>query len=420
MKRAALASIVGFAALTALAPIRPTTPTNLHVLQFVGNNYYAATTGSSSNSGLSINSPWPLSLAISQAGPSNVITLLPGTYPSIDIARPELSSLTLRSQIKWAAKIQGSPVMHGISIGVGVSNIVIDGLQVDHAFIDGIKINGSGNTVRNCWIHHSGLGNPSAAPNGDASFSGQGVYIGCYNNNTIEYSLIESNGVWNGNDHGIYISGTNCVVRGNVLRYNWAYGLQLYTGYAGQSCCGLKVYDNLIYRNGICNGGRNCLTVWAGPPAGNVGTTNYVFNNTLISDTWNPVVADGGYLALSNNIILGSYDGSVAGVDGAVIWCDYNLLTNTLHAGNGVVNGGHNIITNGASFVNAGNGLFSLRSYSPARGVANGSVIPPVDFFGKNQSSVADVGAFQYSPLYESDTRVLDPSPTNPDYWLGQ
>jgi len=45
-------------------------------------------------------------------------------------------------------------------------------------------------------------------------------------------------------------------------------------------------------------------------------------------------------------------------------------------------------------------------------------VAGPVDFFGNAQSSVTDIGAFQYSALYAADTRTLDPSAvTGAPYW---
>jgi hypothetical protein len=399
---------MAISAVSGWAAALPPAPLNLHVLS----NYYVSVSGSATNSG-SVDSPLALSSALSKALPGDVIVLLPGTYPSIVIRTP---GLTLRSLSKWMATVVGSPAMHGIE--VNSNNVVIDGLEVSHSYIDGIKLNASGVTVRNCWIHHSGLGDTNAVANTNESFTGQGIYSGAHDHNTIERNLIEYNGIWIGHDHGVYISGTNHVIRGNVLRHNWTYGLQLYTGYAGESCSGIAVYDNLIYANGNCDNGRNCLTVWAGPPGSGVMTTNYVFNNTLIASTYYPVICDSGYLALSNNIILGSYDGTLIAVDGGTIWSDHNCFTNTLRVGNGIVDGGHNLIVSDPGFVNAGQGLFWLTANSPARGSADPAVMPPVDFFGMPQTSYTDIGAFQYNQLYETDIRVLDPSSSDPDYWL--
>lgn len=374
--------------------------------------YFVSPTGSSSNLATA-GSPWPVNYALSRAQSGDVISLVPGTYPSIVVRTP---GVILRSTAKWAATVAGSPGLHGIQ--VDATNVVIDGVEVSHSYIDGIKLNSSGNTVRNCWIHHSGLGDPNAVVNTNASYTGQGIYSGCYANNTIEKNLIEYNGIWIAHDHGVYIAGTNNIIRGNVLRHNWAYGLQLFSGYAGESCCAIQVYNNLIYGNGVCDAGRNCLTVWAGPPGSGVMTTNYVFNNTLVADTYYPVICDSGYLGLSNNIILGAYDGTLIAVDGGTIWSSYNCFTNAVRASDVVVDGGHNVVATNPGFVNAANGLFWLTSTSPARGSANKTLIPPIDFFGNSQSSCNDAGAFQYNALYETDTRILEPSPAYPDYWF--
>lgn len=100
-----------------------------------------------------------------------------------------------------------------------------------------------------------------------------------------------------------------------------------------------------------------------------ITTTSYVFNNTLTASTYYRITANLGYLALSNNIILGSYYGSIAAVNGATVRCDYKLLTNGIATG-GVVNSGRKVIDPGLGFVSAANGLFWLRSTSPDRNKA--------------------------------------------------
>jgi hypothetical protein len=401
-------AVAGWALPAGAATQGPPPPINVHVVY----NCFVSPGGTGANSGTA-DSPWSLNYALGQVGPSSTINLLPGTYPSVVVSRP---GLTLRAAVKWTAVILGSTNMHGVEIDA--DDTTVDGLQVSHSYIDGIKLNSSGDTVRNCWIHHSGLGDPNAQANTNGTYTGQGIYGGCHENNFIENNLIEYNGVWTGHDHGIYLCGTNAVIRGNVIRHNWTYGIQLYTGYPGESCSGIQVYNNLVYGNGLCDGGRNCLTVWAGPPGSGAATTNYVFNNTLVADTYYPVVANYGFLGLTNNIILGAYDGSVIGGYGALLGCDYNLFTNAVHVGDGVMNGGHNLVTTASpGFVNAANGLFWLRTDSPARGAADPNLVPPMDFFDQTQPGAADLGAFQFNSILSTDTRVLDPSPAVPDYW---
>jgi len=63
-------------------------------------------------------------------------------------------------------------------------------------------------------------------------------------------------------------------------------------------------------------------------------------------------------------------------------------------------------------------GLFWLLAKSKARGNALPTCSGPVDFFGKSQFSVTDIGAFQYSTNRAADERLLDPSPIDgADYW---
>lgn len=363
--------------------------------------YYVSPTGQSGNSGLTAGSPWPLSYALSRIGSSNVLMLLPGTYPSIGISK---SGTILRSQVKWGATIVGTAGNHGIwTTGDNVvSNVVVDGFEVSHSYIDGVKFNGPNSTVRNCWIHHSGRGNPNWVTNTDTSFTGQGVACHGYNGTTIEYNLIEDNGAWLSHDHGIYISGTNCVVRGNVLRHNLAYAVQLYDTSPGE-CVNTMVYRNLMYGNG-----RGAFIVYSWG-----GYTNYLFNNTILADVNGPVQTDYGVLCMTNNIILSTSGSRLVEEDvGPPVLRDYNVVSQPDSSP-----GPHDIYVTDAGFVNSANGLYWLSATSPARGAATPNVFALPDFFGNSASSVKDAGAFQYSAALEADIRVLDPPSSYPDYW---
>ena len=202
-------------------------------------------------------------------------------------------------------------------------------------------------------------------------------------------------------DHGIYLSGTNDVVRCNVIRWNKCYGCQFYID-APASSAECQFYNNLVYSN------LNALTVWSP-----TGQTNYVFNNTLLSDRY-VLLADYGTLCVTNNILIGPSARRIfCTQDGAAIWADYNLIS-----ASGRRRGPHDVMVDQPGFVNAGRGLFWLLADSPARGVAAEGIVPPVDFFGVEQNRVLDVGAFQYRGHLIGDARVLDPLPANPDYWL--
>src|SRR5689334_110034 len=237
--------------------------------------YFVSPTGKASNSGTET-SPWPsVEAALERVGGGQTITLLPGIYTNSIVVDVNDASRTgrptiIRSQRKWKAVILRSPA-HGVYTADGVTNVVIDGLQVAQSSIDGVKV-GSGVTVRNCWIHHSGR---------------QGVSAHQTRGTILEYNLIERNGTDPAFDHGIYLSGTNDTIRGNVIRWNRTYGCQIYSDPPASSAeC--QFYNNLVYGN------KNALTVWS--PA---GQTNYVFNNTLVSTNY-VLIADYGFLQVAN------------------------------------------------------------------------------------------------------------------------
>lgn len=388
-----------------------------------GTWYYAATNGSSGNPG-TLASPWTLAHALANAGPSNTIVLLTGVYPSVVLDTPSLhSGLTVRAHTNWSSKITGSAASHGFTTEAGVSNVVVDGLWIDHSYLDGVKFNAEGSTVRNCWITFSGWGNPSTVTNEDESFSGQGVYSS-QNNVIVERNLIENGGAWVGHDHGLYLSGTNVIVRNNVIRSNLAYGIQLYTGTSGKRAANCHVYNNLVYGNGThFLGGKNCVTIWgAGSGFNVIDVTNYVYGNTFIGGTNYYVLTGGnGALMVTNNIIIGpNYDGYViqAFEEPAVITCAYNLFPTALHTGDGVVDGGNNVISTTANFVDTSKGLYWLTSGSPARGVALPGVAAPMMFWGQGQSVQVDLGFAPYSTAFAADTRTLDPSAAGgANYW---
>jgi hypothetical protein len=348
--------------------------------------YFVSPAGKETNDG-SADAPWPsVGFALEKVGGGNTITLLPGAYS--DPVTIEYSGLpgrptVVRSQIKWEAIIRGSS-SHGIYTADGVSNVVIDGIQVANSTLDGIKV-GSYVTVRNCWIHHSG---------------GQGVTAHRTAGTVVEYNVIESNGTDPNLDHGIYISGTNDVIRSNVIRWNKKYGCQIYYD-PPLSSAECQFYNNLVYGNG------DALTVWSP-----TGQTNYVFNNTLISTNY-LLIAHFGTLGLTNNILLGSKWGRVIWAeDGARIKEDYNLTPISSRS-----HGLHDVVAADAGFVNPTLGLFWLTETSPARGAAALMVVPPLDFFAQPQVNVRDLGAFQFDPRRASDQRPLDPFLLKPDYW---
>jgi parallel beta-helix repeat protein len=366
-------------------------------------DFYAAVNGSSSNAGTS-SAPWPLDYAIANAGTSNTIILMPGVYPARSWT-VSTSYLTLKSQTKWGAWLVNSPDS-GVKIAAtdwSVNSLTLDGLVISNAFRNGVEIfSGAGHIIRNCWILRSGQFTPSGGQNES------GISCSALVNTLVEDNLIEYNGCTAGYDHGIYLGGTNNIVRGNVVRYNAAYGIQLYS-HSPESVTGNRVYHNLVYGNCTLgdSAGRSEMVLFTRYSS----MTNWVFNNTFLSKLPYAVQVESGmYGWFTNNIIVGTTAGFYPS---GTIYGDYNLSTAPLRNA-----GSHDVVTNYLGFVNSSEGLYWLKSDSPARGKALSNIAGPVDFFGNPVSSVTDIGSFQYSATYASDQRVLDPSPASPNYWL--
>ena len=185
---------------------------SLRSLALAGTTYYVATNGVTSNTGLTTNSPWPITYALLNVPASNAIIVMPGTYNTNLVVRH--SYQTLQSQTKWAAKINIPGGVNSAGIAVWpppIDHVTIDGFEVANAGRVGIAIYGSNCVARNCWIHNSGRGGNSNDGSGISAY-------GTQSNLLIEDNLLENNGFSVNFDHGIYISGTNCVVRNNVCR----------------------------------------------------------------------------------------------------------------------------------------------------------------------------------------------------------
>lgn len=369
--------------------------------------YYVATNGVSGNTGLSTNSPWPMSYVFTHIAAGDTVLAMPGTYTNQVIIRTSNTTFKPLGS-KWTVKIKGWGAT-GNCIVVWpppLSGVVIDGFEVDHSPSEGIHLYSSNSVVRNCWVHDSG-----AVPGVNI---GSGIVSqGALNANLIENCLLENNGYSVGFDHGIYLAGTNCIIRNNVIRNNKGLGISLYSGTGGIDHC--QVYGNLIYSNwGRVDLGK----AWqigvnnvdgASPRNG----TNWVYCNTVIGTNQYLIFVQYGTVGFTNNImVFPSGNGFDLGPS-AIVMGDYTVSPFIILA-----HGPHDLTSTNYGFVNTAKGLYWLSNASGARGRALSGVFGPVDFFGATQSSVADCGAFQYQPVYSADGRTLDPSPSGgADYW---
>jgi hypothetical protein len=352
---------------------------------------YCSPSGSASSPGTPVA---PMSQAAGQSATASGDTLyyMDGSYSAI---APTVANITLRSYNKWGA-IVNSAAGHGINPSSAATGIVIDGFKVSNAGTDGIKSDADGYTIRNCWVTNA---------------AAQGVGSHKHDNGLIEYCLVENNGLDGQLDHGIYVSGTNIVIRNNVTRYNAHYGIQLYPedGACNQEC---KIYNNLVYGNAHIDNRGGGIVCWINTSS-NVVVTNYFYGNTISeSGPEGALSVAYGTAFITNNILLSSTF-RIQALNSVVVKNGYNLSANSFE-----VAGLNNVVSSTANFVSTGTGRYWLVSTSPARGAALSTVYGPVDFFGNTQSSVSDIGFQQYSTTWAADVRTLDPSTSaGANYW---
>lgn len=314
---------------------------------------------------------------------------------------------------KWSASLNGNSGEHGIYTSTGVTGCQIWGVYIISSYIDCIKFNGDTNTVRGCWISGAGR-SPGWTTNSNGSFAGQGLGFHGYNDITIEENVFENNGAYLQYDHNLYGAGKRITIRGNIFRNSVAWGLQAYDSVIDNDQW--VIAHNLIYGNGSPGISASGLTFWT---LGNV--TNWIYGNTIIAPAGHYGVIinqanTSARLYFSNNIVEGDGAYGVLYAYGAggtnSVKSDYNLLSS-------FVSGeprGANDIAGSATFDSTANGRYWLTSASAGRNAAATAICNAKDFFGRSQSTVNDIGAFQYEASLDADSRNL--TDTQRDYWV--
>ena len=393
--------------------------------------YYVSTNGMWWNTGLSTNESWSFDKldGLSTIPSNSTVIVLPGVYEETNAQNsttgPGIRSpyITIKSQVQWGAILKDSTYAGFL---VFTNDVTIDGFRITGAYHAGVfggseELNNAANlTIRNCWISDCGT-NPASGvgPSGIVSGASDGVLC---ENNLIEHIGNTNNAIY---DHGMYLAGNNLTVKNNVIRYCVGAGIQLNDNHPGVfGSSNVLICNNLIYSNG------NWGLFLSSDSSNNVSTT--VINNTIVNNNMLNTVPYYGASAMalyarapgvntlfcSNNILLDTGHTLVVGyyAGGVVINADNNIMALVDY----LPTNAHSIVTSSVGFVNPTTGLYWLSSNSVARGSAATLMCLASNFWSKAQSSVVDVGAFQYNVGYNSDARVLDPSaesPTN-NYWL--
>lgn len=359
--------------------------------------------GNDGNSGADAAHPKTLNGSLASLGPDVTLILLDGTYvgPGGGRIAPSISGTAghpwiMRALNTWKAVITGSS-QEGFQPSSGVSYYRLEGIVSSNNASQGFSQDlGHDITYFKCWAvtnHNSGWN------------------IGHGNSNVVVDSCL---GTWNGfvgaggdQYHGVYFGHQGNTVRNSVFAHNSGYGIQLYDGYVADFVNSNRIYNNFTYsnnRSGL-NTTYGCTVygAYGNNMALNPGE-NYVYGNTFIDGA----KFRGGTIDLTNNIILPvsfnqSHPVVYATPNAPVIHADYNMSIRTLDSA-----GAHDVVNTNPGLVSTNNGLPWIKSTSPARGTAASAICGTVDWFDNAQSSVAAIGAVQYSLTLENDVRNLD------------
>ena len=368
--------------------------------------YYVATTGSDSSPG-TLQQPFrTIVKGVSVLKPGDTTYVRAGTYnESIDTNRAVFpSGVSWTSAVTLAAYPGETVTLVGfINFGVPASYIIVSGLIIDaNNSQDGVDINQGSHHIRlqNCEIKNTYQ-------------HGVGIWWGNNNGLSSDYNEIlnckihhiggrAGDGVANkpfgyGRGHGIYMTTSNNIIRGNTFYDVGEYSIHQWTA-SPQYANNNTIDSNLITRSGhdttrygnICCGGitasggngtiiRNNIVYGNEVNGIEVGATCInckAYNNTTYNNPgWDIYFFDGGSgREVRNNI----------------------AYPKGIHPGTGTVSS-NNLNTN-PNFINAAGNDFRLLSSSPAVDAGMTLSTVALDFARslRPQGSAYDIGAYEF------------------------
>jgi hypothetical protein len=363
--------------------------------------YYVATTGNNANScPAATNTATPkrsIAAGIACMSAGDTLYIRGGTYAEFIRSVPSGSSYANAPVI---AAYPGETVTLAPS-GSNTDRVLDLAGSFHHVIFKDLRINAAG-VGYGAWIdgeagaHHIRLQGLEILNGGH-----NGVLLPAASRDTSTYieflsCNVHDNGgfLWGGQyGHGLYIGTSDNLVDGCQVHANGAYGIQIYSGGAGQPNRN-TVRKNRIYGNKRLDPNGGGMTIG--------GNSNLIYNNLIYQN-----LGDGMYNIFgspTNSKIMNNTVWNNAG-DGI-----YNGGSGTLIANNIVYqNGGTQIVAGSATlqtnlstnpnFLNAAVGDLRLQVGSPAINVGTTRAEVTVDMVGvsRPQGSAYDIGAYEFS-----------------------
>lgn len=233
-----------------------------------GNSYYVSTTGSDTNNGTSLTTPYKtIAKAITSASAGDTIYVRAGTYPAFSVTKSGSAGNYLTISGYGSEK----PIITGSS-----QQIVLT--SVSYVRISGFEVIGA-----------------------TASWGG-GIYVDRSNYNIIENNIVHDN--TGSNTSGILVSaGSYNKILNNEVYNNYLNGIQIISHSSTQSV-GNEISNNKSYNNTLSGGNSDGIKLEGLNTKNNLISNNLTYGNADDGvDTWNS----------SNNQVVGNISHSHRG-----------------------------------------------------------------------------------------------------------
>ena len=346
-----------------------------------------AVSGSDGNAGDSAHAFQTIQHAADVVNPGDWVVVRNGVYRggsivvTIDRGGSTSNPVVFAAQNKWGAIIDGLNNTSTIAVRFNASYVRLQGFDV-RGTLHGLDLNTSAHDIQIAQNNIHDIGRICTT-----TTSGQSGIYSESANLLVEQNVIHDvgrfsegesgcsyggNNVWQNHDHGIYLKGTNIIIRSNVF-YNNVHGWSIHM--YGASVDQVYIVNNTF---AFPNPNRIGQIIIAEPVSNSVISNNVFYQPQTAGIRWDP--ADGGSatnLTVENNMTAG---GTVIDAQGAGITFSGNYESTD------------------PMLVSASTLDFHLRSVSPAirTGLSLSYVLTDFDGVSRPPGLAYDIGAFQF------------------------